>query len=151
MAERIEWFDVTVTAGTTKAAPAETATTFDQGLVDRIEITIPDGHAGLTGIRLLQAHQPVIPSTSGSFIVGNDRTIGWDLHGYLDNGSWSVECYNTDQYDHAFHLAFLISELGSTTTLTFAPVQGLVVAGGAAPVDFGSTGVAADIPAFTAG
>lgn len=149
MAERVEWFDVSVTAMTAKASAVETNVSFDQGVVERIEITIPDGHAGLTGIRLLQAHTPVIPSTSNAYIIGNDRTLSWDLTNYLDNGGWSVQCFNTDQYDHTFHIAFLVNELSAGTNLTFTSPSGLVVVGAAPPAVTPDIGVAADIPAFT--
>lgn len=110
MAERIEWFDVTVPARTAKTAPVETALQFNSGVVERLELTIPDGHAGLTGIRFNSAHQQIIPLTSGLYVVGNGVEKSWDLHGYPDNGNWSVTCFNTDIYAHSFHIAFLVNE-----------------------------------------
>jgi hypothetical protein len=145
MADRVEWFDVTVTAGTAKASAVESDVSFDQGEVVAIEITIPDGHAGLTGIALLQAHSQIIPNTSGSFIIGNDRTISWDLHNYLNNGNWSVRCYNTDVYDHMFHVAFLVNELGAGTAAVADSSSALVVVGNTPQLYVGDTGTSADL------
>lgn len=114
MAERLEWFDVTVAAGTLKSAPAETVLQFNPGEIERIDLTIPDGHAGLTGIRFNSAHQQIIPLTAGSYIIGNAREASWDFRGMPNNGNWSVSCYNTDIYSHTFHMAFLVNELGGT-------------------------------------
>lgn len=112
MAERVEWFDVTVPAGTLKTAPTETVLRFNEGDIERLDLTIPDGHAGLTGIRFNSAHQQIIPLTPGSYIIGNGVDRSWDLHGFPNNGNWSVSCYNTDVYDHTFHFEFLVNEIG---------------------------------------
>lgn len=148
MADRVEWFDVTVAAGTAKASAVETATTFNPGVVTRIEITIPDGHAGLTGISLMQAHEQVIPNTSGKFIVGNDRTLSWDTTNYLDNGDWSVSCYNTDVFAHTFHIAFLINENIAPGASVTSGADNLVVVGNTPQVYAGSTGTSA-LPGIT--
>lgn len=149
MAERVEWFDVTVSASTAKTAPVEKALAFNQGTVERLDLTIPDGHAGLTGIRFNSAHQQVIPLTASSFIIGNDHVFTWDLHGFPDNGSWSVSMYNTDIYDHTFHIAFLVNELSTASAAPVALVSPaalgstvvapptLVSVAGAAPPAFG--------------
>lgn len=112
MADRFEIFDVTVTARTAKASAVETGTSFFDGLVTGVEIVIPDGHAGLTGIRLLQAHQQIIPRTFGAFITGNDEVVRWPISNVINNGAWSVQCYNTDIFDHMFHVRYLIDENG---------------------------------------
>lgn len=107
-ANRIEVFDVTVAAGVTATAPTETATAFASGIVTRVEITIPNGHAGLTGIRLAVAHGVVIPNNTGAWIVGNATELGYDLVGQLDSGAWSAFTYNTDVYAHTFHVRFAV-------------------------------------------
>lgn len=145
MADRVEWFDVTIAAGVARTAPVETATRFDPGIVDRIELTIPDGHAGLTGIRFLIAHQPIIPVTNGSFIVGNDRIIVWDTTNYLDNGAWSVQGYNTDVFSHTFHIAYLIRESSLNAVSAATAQQSLVVTGGIPQVYYGDTGTGVDM------
>lgn len=130
MAERVEWFDVLVPAGTLKTAPVETVLRFNQGDIERLDLTIPDGHAGLTGIRFNSAHQQIIPFTPGSYIIGNGRQASWDLHGFPNNGNWSVTCYNTDVYDHTFHIEYLVNEIGGAGLAPVA-LQGPIALGAA--------------------
>jgi hypothetical protein len=123
-ADRVEVFDVLVPANTAKAAPLETVTPFVPGLVVGIEVFIPDGHSGLTGLRLAVAHSPVIPRTEGAWIIGNDEKITWDVTGYPSTGAWSVFGYNTDAFAHSFHLRFLIAEIDRmTAALPATPAQ----------------------------
>lgn len=139
MAERIEWFDFTAVAGTLKSAPAEFGMVFQVGGIERLDLVIPDGHAGLTGIRFNSAHQAVIPITAGSFIVGNNVERSYPLVGYPDHGNWTVSVYNTDVYDHMFHVAVLLREV---TTAAQAPVRIIAPAApgaGAPPVLGGGT------------
>lgn len=116
VANRIESFDITVPAGTPKAAPVTTDVSFPDGKLQRVEIDVPDGHAGLTGIQLLGAKGQVIPYTTGAFLVANDHAFGWDLVGQLDSGSFQVRCFNTDIYPHGFSIRFSVLDFGYATS-----------------------------------
>ena len=109
--ERVEVFDITAAAQTAKASAVQTAISFPPGDVVGVEIVIPDGHMGLTGIQLGQANAQTIPRTAGAFIVGNDEVIRWPTEGFLNNGKWSAIVYNTDSLPHTFHIRFLLREL----------------------------------------
>lgn len=112
VANRIESFDVTVTAGTAKASAATTDVSFADGLVQRIELDVPPGHTGHTGIQILGAKGQLIPFTFGTFLVADDHDFGWDLVGVIDTGSFQVKAYNTDIYDHTFYLRFSVLDFG---------------------------------------
>lgn len=103
-------FDVTVSAGTVKAAAVETDTSFLPGELVGIEVDIPDGHAGLTGFQILHAHGQVLPRTAGAWIVGNDDHLSWETIGYGNSGAYSVLAYNTDLFTHTFHFHFLVAD-----------------------------------------
>lgn len=122
MAERIEHFTVTVAASTAQASPAAIALAFDPGTVENIEIVVPPGHNGLTGIALRVAGQQVIPHTAGAFIIANGEVIDWPLEGFLNTGDWSALAFNTDVYAHSFYLRFLVNEVAAPG----ADVPGLV-------------------------
>lgn len=107
----MEVFDVTAPANTPKAAPLEVLTPWQQGELVGVQIVIPDGHSGLTGIFLAVAHSRVIPYTADAWIVGNDEVIDWDTAHYLNTGAWSAFVYNVDLIDHAFHLRYLVADL----------------------------------------
>ena len=109
-ASRVEVFDVLVPAGTAKAAPIETNTNFGAGEVVGVTIVIPDGHNGLTGIRLAIGHGQAIPATAGAWIVGNDDEIELDTVGYINNGAWSAITYNLDAFPHTFHVRYEVAD-----------------------------------------
>jgi hypothetical protein len=109
-ASRIEVFDVVVPKATPIAAPLITQTPWPHGELVGIEVKIPDGHNGLTGFRLLLAGGQAIPATAGAWITGNDDELDWNTVGYPNSGAWSVQAYNTDAFDHVFHVRYLVSD-----------------------------------------
>lgn len=112
-ASRIEAFQVTTPAGTAKASPLVTDLGLDVGQVLHVDIEIPPGHAGLTGIQLRIAGGQVIPLTPGTYLVGDGRTFEWNLTDQLDSGAWQAYTYNTDIYDHSHNVTFSILDFGS--------------------------------------
>lgn len=111
MSDRIEPFAVVVAAGTTQLAPATTDLVFNDGIVDRLVITVPPGPSGLSGFQILYDGQSVIPYTGGQFIVADNRVIDWDMHNYPTGQGWQIRAYNTDVYDHTYYLEFHITEI----------------------------------------
>lgn len=106
MASRVYIFHVTCPAGTAVAAPVTQDCSFNQAEVQEIEVIIPDGHAGLTGLQLQQAHQAVIPYNAGGYIHGNDEQLRFAVEDYIDNGNWQALMYNIDVYDHSWDVRF---------------------------------------------
>lgn len=121
---RVEAFAVTVTANTAKASASTTDVSFPDGVVQRIELDVPNGHNGFTGIQILAALGQVIPFTKGAFLVADGHDFGWDMIGQIDTGSWQAKTYNTDVYDHTFYLRFSVLDFGYLTVATppVAPV-----------------------------
>lgn len=111
MASRVEQFEITTPAGTLQAAPITTALVFLEGTVQRMELTIPGGHAGLTGIALFHSSIQVIPFQAGTFIRGDDQDMKWDLARYPTGAKWSVRTFNTDVFAHTHHLRLLIEDI----------------------------------------
>jgi len=112
MAERIEAFTVTVPVNTAQASPQVTNVSFNPGNVVGIQIIIPAGHAGLTGIALRSGKSQYVPRTSGSFVVSDDEVVKWDVEGAPGTGNWEAVAFNTDDsYSHSFFLRFLVNEL----------------------------------------
>lgn len=121
-ASRIEAFDVTIPAGTQKAAPVEVVTSFNAAELIGAEIVIPNGHNFLTGLRLALAHSPVIPRTEGGWLVDNNAKLAYDLTGYGDTGAWSCFGYNLDIYPHTFHVRFLLLDFAFTRAPAAEPL-----------------------------
>lgn len=111
--ERIKTFVVSVPAATTSASPQETQLVFNPAHVVGIELIIPPGHNGFTGIALGQGHKAVLPDAAGDWIIGSGEKIEWPLHGFLNTGNWQAFTYNTSPVPHSFYIRFLLELLTS--------------------------------------
>lgn len=123
MAQRVEIFQVTAAAGTQQAAAAETILEMTPGIVRQLEIVIPPGHAGLTGIAIAQAHQIILPRKGNVWIIGDDDKITWPLENFLDADTWSAFAYNTDAvFPHSWYLRFLLDEIEAPIATGSTPI-----------------------------
>lgn len=102
---------VTCPAGISSAAPLEQTLAVPQGEVERIEIVIPSGHQGLTGIALLIASAQVLPRPEGTWLIADDRVVTLPIERLPTTGRWAARLYNQDDFEHSWHLEFLIDEL----------------------------------------
>lgn len=105
-ANQVAAFDVTCPAGTAKTSPQTTSIGFQPTFVQRVIILIPDGHVGLTGIRLAIAGGQLLPITRDTWFSGNDRTVDMEVTDYPNSGAWQAITYNTGQYAHGWHIEF---------------------------------------------
>lgn len=101
---------MTVPPSTAIAAPTSTDMEFQPAEVVGIEIDIPDGHSGLTGLAIAYGHQPVLPYSPGAWIIGNDDKIEWALHNLTDSGTFQAITYNLDIFPHSFYVRFLVDD-----------------------------------------
>jgi hypothetical protein len=109
--DRHALFQVTCPANTPKATPVEVITTWPPGELLSIEVHIPAGHGGKTGIQIAAAHQPLIPDTPGAWIVGNNLTRHYATRKFPNTGAWSAWLYNTDLSAHYWQITFDIDEI----------------------------------------
>jgi hypothetical protein len=103
----------TAPAGTPASAPAAFPWTLENGKLNFIQVRIPDGHSGLTGIRFKWSTAVVIPTVGNLFLVANAEvvTIPWDDE--IAEDALTVEVYNTDVWDHVFYLRASVSDLAT--------------------------------------
>lgn len=113
MAERIELFQVTCPAGTALVTPQTTALAFDDGIVERIEVTVPTGPRGFMGFRLRHSQQVVIPYSGANWVVVNGANLDWKTEGYPTGSKWTVQMYNTDIFDHTIYIRLHVNEIPS--------------------------------------
>lgn len=127
MADRVHAFDVTIPAGTAKAAPTTTALPMPEGRAVRVTLTFPLGCVGLVGVSLQYAHAQVIPFDSGSWLLANGARLPFDLHNYPTGNQWALVGYNTDVYPHTIYAEFELNEFGTgeLATITFLPVEAI--------------------------
>lgn len=89
-------------------------------------VLIPDGHAGLTGVQLLQNGVPLVPfgNPNNPYIVGNDIERVFPINVEVDTGL-AVGQINEDIYNHTHYLVFEytpISAANANNVLTVGTV-----------------------------
>ncbi len=96
---------ITVPKNTTAAVPLVTDYSIQSGIIHRVDIRIPAGHAGLTGIRVLRGLHQIAPVTGEEWFIGDDTLLSYPEHIEIRETPFelTIEAYNTDDtYDHAF-------------------------------------------------
>ena len=107
---RVYEADLLVPAGTPQTAPATFVIPLPQGLVGRVTLTVPPGHAGNTGFQLLWAGVPIVPYGGAGWIVADDYTDSWELDQDVNPGQLVMAGYNADVFAHTFFLRILWSQ-----------------------------------------
>lgn len=92
------------------------------GVVDSIEIRIPSGHAGKTGIVIWYAATQLVPDAGSQYFKGNATTRRFDLDDIPTGNGWSWTAHNDDVFDHQFYLTFDINPFPFPDDLDLAPV-----------------------------
>lgn len=102
---------VSTPAGTAEASPQETDVALPQGTLERVDIQVPPGHAGLTGLALEYSGEHIYPWGAGSWLEGDDIDIEAVLDFPLGGSAVTVRTYNTDDtYDHDHLLRFVVQD-----------------------------------------
>lgn len=108
----------------TKAAPLSTNPDLGLGILQMIELQIPAGHSGATGLRITLAGQQIFPwSNTPAWLVGDDLLERYDIDLQVDSGL-RVLTYNIGQFPHTFYLRFLVKQIDTTPvrrTVTLVP------------------------------
>jgi len=96
--------NVTTPAGTPLAAPLTTRPGIGVIWIDSVELRIPIGHRGTTGIYIANSGSQLLPfSQTISWLVGDDERLVFDFGVQVDSGL-QVVTYNTDLFDHTHYL-----------------------------------------------
>lgn len=109
--DRLYEIQVTCPAGTSDASPQSTSWQLEDAQLLWVEIIIPPGHSGTTGIRLSRAGTVIIPFSYNSWIVGDDDRLTLSFNGEITQIGLDIDTYNNDVYDHTFYLRAMIRDL----------------------------------------
>lgn len=118
MSDRLEWYDVTIPANTPKTALFSAPLVFLQGVVTEINLKILDGPCGTVGFFLTAGGTQFIPRTPGSFVIPNDDYMIWPVKNAINSGSWGIQAYNTDAFNHLIQVAFHVDEPGGPSIVS---------------------------------
>lgn len=101
----------TVPAGTAINAPFTSAQLLDDAILDQLDVTIPPGHSGLTGFRVLWSTGQIVPYVQGTWITGDDEEINIKYGAEITQSGLVLVGYNTDVFAHSFLLRWHVSDL----------------------------------------
>ena len=101
--------NITIPAG--NGSTATTTVPWDLGavIVEQLEVMIPRGHAGLTGVRIAYQGVTLLPwGEPPDYVVANDETITVPVD--LEIGApLSVVGYNADVFVHTFYWRAIVN------------------------------------------
>lgn len=113
--------NITTLAGTTPAAPLVSDIALPHGVLETIELLIPPGHLGATGIRFLLSGQQVLPwSNATVWIVGDDLDQLFDMNTTTAEHFQAVT-YNVGNFAHTHYVRCRVRQLeqgGGIPTIT---------------------------------
>jgi hypothetical protein len=109
--ERYYPLSVVVPEFTNEGSPVTQTITLENALLVDVEIIIPAGHGGLTGIRVRQSLQQILPWGNSSWIIADNYTRVFDINAEIGSRSISVQAFNDDTFGHTFFLRFHIRDL----------------------------------------
>lgn len=108
MARQIYAFAPTITAHTPIAAPLTLKMTMPSRIVRSLNILVPPGPQGFMGFRISYSGQQIIPFNTGQWLTTDHESFDWPLEGFPDTGAWTLDGYNTGNYDHTVYCRFLV-------------------------------------------
>ncbi len=110
---------------------------FAGGIVRKIRIVIPAGHAGLTGVSLGYGGNPTVPRGTNAFYFGDDREIILDYTDTVPGVSWSAFVFNTDSLQHSWEIDMDFDEIGvSNQSASITPIApATIIAAGTTPTN----------------
>ena len=96
--------NVTTPSGTAIASPITTTPKLGDIWIDSVELRIPVGHRGLTGIYVANSGTQLLPySQTPSFLIGDDERLTFDFGVEVATGL-QIVTYNTDIFVHTHYL-----------------------------------------------
>jgi hypothetical protein len=111
-ADRVHVHTVNIGANNgTPGGPQTFTLTMERGRWLGVEIVVPPGHGGQTGIALMQSGAQMLPYDDGDYFVADDDVLSFALDGLGESGLWAALVYNLDDFAHAFYLRFAAAHL----------------------------------------
>jgi len=119
----------TVPPGTPANAPLSVKWVTEDNIIADIELEIPPGHNGLTGIRVVKSGVQLLPWSSGTFIIANDYTRVFPIGVYMPTTDLTLQGYNTGQYPHTFYLRMTVEDYNPPVAQTTGDPSQAIPAG----------------------
>ena len=112
--EYVYWVEPECNAGTAQSAYTTTKVDLQTVMLWRAEFRIPPGHAGMTGVALIDSGNFVVPFDPGgqAWLTGDDdlleynygRELGTNVH---------LATYNTGTYNHSWQVRLIYTPMSA--------------------------------------
>lgn len=132
MVSEVRTQEVLVAAGTPITDPQVTDIAFPSRVVRSVTVRFPPGPSGLVGVALTMNGDAVIPIIAGTWIIGDNEPVHWDLSGYPDTGAWQLTAYNTGTYDHTIYVRWGLDPLPGAGDSGLQPIPAALLSGSVA-------------------
>ena len=111
LTRRIFPYTIPVDPGTSPDAPETFQMTVPDTKLTSLELVVPTGHVGLTGIAFFYAGQQLLPwPGTANWIIAEGERFDWQL-GIEVDGSVDVAAYNQGLYLHQFYVRMTLDDL----------------------------------------
>lgn len=107
--QRVYAIAVTVPPGTLPSNPQVTPWVTEDNVIVSIELEVPPGHNGLTGIRIAKGGNQILPFSAGTWIIANDYVHTYELRDQLPTSDMAIQAYNQGAYTHTFYLRMSVT------------------------------------------
>jgi hypothetical protein len=113
--EYVYWVAPTCPANTAETAYTTTSVAISTCMLWRAEVRIPPGHAGLTGIALMDSGAFIVPynEVGPAWLVGDDDDLAYNYDKQLGDNV-VLATYNTDDtYTHGWQVRLIYTPLSA--------------------------------------
>jgi hypothetical protein len=109
--DRLYYQNLTIPAGNGVNNFDAVAWPLEDNQLLEITIEVPDGHCGLTGVRIEQAQQQIVPFANNSYLISNNRVFRYPFADQITSTGLVIVGYNGDIYPHTFYCTALVTNL----------------------------------------
>ena len=125
--EYVQWVEPTCPAGTAAANYTTTPVGIATVMLWRMEVRIPAGHQGYTGLALIDSGHFVVPydEQGAEWLVGDNDLLGYD-YGRQLGSNVKIATYNAGTYVHAWQVRLVytpMSAVGLGASVIEAPAR----------------------------
>jgi hypothetical protein len=115
--EYVQQVAPSATAGTPSTAPSSTPTGLSLVWLHRVEVRIPAGHSGFTGLAMVDSGQYVLPySTSGGkWLIGDNDLLEYEYEQEIGSNVLFL-AYNTGTYNHTWQVRMTYTPMSAHST-----------------------------------
>ena len=110
--EYVAWVEPSCAAGTTASAYTLMSAGIATVLLHRLEVRIPPGHQGMTGIALIDSGSFVVPysPSAPAWLIGDDDDLSYQ-YGRELGANVQLATYNTGTFVHAWQVRMIYTPM----------------------------------------